>query len=104
MQLFIHTPTGITRTYIFDADTDIETIKAVVEDSEFISSNMMRITHDTRSLQCGSLGDHGITDGDSLDVMLNINGGMRGGMRGKWKKKRMRRLRRKRRKMRQRAR
>jgi len=104
MQLFIQAPTGTIKTYTFDVDADIESVKAVVEDNEFIPSNMMRITYGTHSLECGSLRDHGITDGDSLDIMLNVNGGMRGGMRGKWKKKRMRRLRRKRRKMRQRAR
>jgi len=100
MQLFISSPTGTTRTYTFDADTDIEKIKIAVEDNEFIPSSMMRITHGTRSLVYGSLLDCGLNEGDSLDIMLNVNGGMR----GKWKKKRMRRLRRKRRKMRQRAR
>jgi small subunit ribosomal protein S27Ae len=104
MQLFINVPTGTIQTYTFDVDTDVETIKAAVENDEFIPSTMMRIVHGTHSLLCGTLEDNDINDGDSLDVMLNINGGMRGGMRGKWKKKRMRRLRRKRRKMRQRAR
>lgn len=104
MQLFIHTPTGITRTYTFDADTDIEKVKMVVEDTEFIPSDIMRIVHGTRSLVCGSLRDYDLNEGDTLDIMLQVNGGMKGGMRGKWKKKRMRRLRRKRRKMRQRAR
>tara|TARA_R110002072_G_scaffold13651_2_gene57443 strand:- start:4587 stop:4910 length:324 start_codon:yes stop_codon:yes gene_type:complete len=100
MQLFISSPTGTTRTYTFDADTDIEKIKMAVEDNEFIPSSLMRITHGTRSLVYGSLLDCRVNEGDSLDIMLNVNGGMR----GKWKKKRMRRLRRKRRKMRQRAR
>ena len=104
MQLFIHGPTGATRTYTFDADADVEEVKLAVEDTEFIPSAMMRVSHGTRSLACGSLLDCGLNEGDTLNIMFHVNGGMRGGMRGKWKKKRMRRLRRKRRKMRQRAR
>ena len=100
MQLFIRAPTGTTQTYTFDADADIEEVKMALEDVEFIPSAMMRVTHGARSLVCGSLRDLGLSEGDSLDIMLQVNGGMR----GKWKKKRMRRLRRKRRKMRQRAR
>jgi small subunit ribosomal protein S27Ae len=100
MQLFIQAPTGTTRTYTFDADTDINEVKMAVEDMEFIPSSMMRVTHGMRTLVYGSLLDCGLNEGDSLDIMFQVNGGMR----GKWKKKRMRRLRRKRRKMRQRAR
>merc|ERR1719384_2750321 len=48
----------------------------------------------------GSLLTNGITEDDTLDLLLEV----RAGMRKKWRKKRMRRLRRKRRKMRQRAR
>ena len=104
MQIFIHAPTGMTRTYTFDGDAHIDEVKAAVENMEFIPSDAMRIVHRTRWLACGSLSDCGVSEGDSLDIMFQVNGGMRGGMRGKWKKKRMRRLRRKRRKMRQRAR
>jgi small subunit ribosomal protein S27Ae len=104
MQLFIRAPTGTTRTYTFDVDADINEVKTAVEDMEFIPSSMMRVTHGTHSLVCGSLLDCGLNEGDSLDIMFQVNGGMKGGMRGKWKKKRIRRLRRKRRKMRQRAR
>ena len=100
MQLFIQAPTGATRTYTFDADADINEVKTAVEDMEFVPSSMMRVAHGMRTLVCGSLQDCGLNEGDSLDVVFQVNGGMR----GKWKKKRMRRLRRKRRKMRQRAR
>ena len=104
MQLFIQAPTGTTRTYTFDADADINEVKMAVEDIEFIPSSMMRVSHGTHTLVYGSLLDCGLNEGDSLDIMFQVNGGMKGGMRGKWKKKRIRRLRRKRRKMRQRAR
>ena len=104
MQLFIQAPTGTTRTYTFDADADINEVKMAVEDMEFIPSSMMRVSHGTRTLVYGSLLDCGLNEGDSLDIVFQVNGGMKGGMRGKWKKKRIRRLRRKRRKMRQRAR
>jgi hypothetical protein len=48
----------------------------------------------------GTLAACGVVSQDSVEMILDVNGGMR----AKWRKKRMRRLRRKRRKMRQRAR
>lgn len=48
----------------------------------------------------GLLSALGVDEAATVELLLNLNGGMR----AKWRKKRMRRLRRKRRKMRQRAR
>lgn len=100
MQLFVRAPTGVSHTYTFDADASIDAVKAAVEDVEFIPSAVMRLQKGAKSLACGSLADLGLVDGDALELMLEVPGGMR----KKWRKKRMRRLRRKRRKMRQRAR
>jgi len=100
MQFFVRNINGITRLYTLDIDSDIEQLKETVEDYDFIPSGIIRMVHGTQPLVSGSLRDYNITDGSLLEVMLNVNGGMR----GKWRKKRMRRLRRMRRKMRQRAR
>jgi small subunit ribosomal protein S27Ae len=85
--------------YTVEADASVESLKLLIENKEFVPADMIRLVVDgSTELEGGSLAT--LEDGDSLTMVLDVNGGMR----KKWKKKRMRRLRRKRRKMRQRAR
>lgn len=62
-------------------------------------TDFQRLVCASRQLVAGQVGDL-LEEADTIEMLLDINGGMR----AKWRKKRMRRLRRKRRKMRQRAR
>ena len=88
------------RSYTVDADASVETLKLMIENQEFVPSQLIRLVHDDEELEGGYLLANGIEEDDALTMVLDVNGGMR----RKWRKKRMRRLRRKRRKMRQRAR
>ena len=72
-----------------------------------------RLVHGTTQLELGTLAANGLTHGDTVTLLLRVEGGgkadsrfkkSRSRFRWKWKKKRTRRLQRKRRKMRQRAR
>merc|ERR1712238_177293 len=96
MQIFVgDTP------YVLDETASVETLKCMIENREFIPVDQIRLVNGSAVLEDGmSLTSSGIEDDDALQLMLEVQGGMR----KKWKKKRMRRLRRKRRKMRQRAR
>ena len=80
-----------------DESASIKELKQAVEDISFIPADQQR-------LECGGVAlTTGTMSGlmcESVNLLLEVNGGMR----AKWRKKRMRRLRRKRRKMRQRAR
>lgn len=58
-----------------------------------------RLVCASHQLVAGAVSDY-LQEADTVDLLLDVTGGMR----AKWRKKRMRRLRRKRRKMRQRAR
>jgi len=100
MQIFVKTLTN-TVTLDVSADTQVNQLKASVENVSFIPAECQRLTFGSSTL-IGSrtLGDCGIASADTVELLLDVNGGMR----AKWRKKRMRRLRRKRRKMRQRAR
>mmetsp|Transcript_24032 Transcript_24032/g.48631 ORF Transcript_24032/g.48631 Transcript_24032/m.48631 type:complete len:96 (-) Transcript_24032:388-675(-) len=95
MQIFVGTTA-----YTVEGSTSVETLKAMIENKEFIPSSLIRLVNGATPLEGGSLAGNGVEEDDILAVMLEVQGGMR----RKWKKKRMRRLRRKRRKMRQRAR
>mmetsp|Transcript_20947 Transcript_20947/g.23921 ORF Transcript_20947/g.23921 Transcript_20947/m.23921 type:complete len:97 (+) Transcript_20947:71-361(+) len=87
--------------YNVEADASVESLKLMIENKEFVPSNLFRLVNDeTDELEGGTMASNGIEEDDSLTMVLDVNGGMR----KKWRKKRMRRLRRKRRKMRQRAR
>jgi len=99
MQIFVNT-LGANRSITLDVapDATISSVKAMVEDLEFISN--FNLVCAGKQLGHGSLADYNIGEADSLKMLLSVAGGMR----AKWRKKRMRRLRRKRRKMRQRAR
>jgi len=99
MQIFIQSPGGIATAYNVDADTSVETLKAMIENNEFVPYSLIRLVNGTTTLTGGLLCNH-VEEDDTLTMMMNVEGGMR----AKWRKKRMRRLRRKRRKMRQRAR
>lgn len=99
MQIFISTTTGQTA-YSVTPTTTIDTLKAHIENQEFIPAGLIRLVDSSSTLIGGTLSANGVEDEDSLTMILEVQGGMR----KKWKKKRMRRLRRKRRKMRQRAR
>ena len=100
MQIFISTSGSTASTsYQVDSDTDVEALKLMIENKEFIPADLIRLVAGGAELEGGSLAAHGLQDEDTLALTLDVNGGMR----AKWRKKRMRRLRRKRRKMRQRA-
>jgi small subunit ribosomal protein S27Ae len=86
--------------YEVDAATSVESLKAQIENREFLPANQIRLMHGGIVLEGGSLESFGVEEDDELALQLEVVGGMR----KKWRKKRMRRLRRKRRKMRQRAR
>mmetsp|Transcript_11189 Transcript_11189/g.22881 ORF Transcript_11189/g.22881 Transcript_11189/m.22881 type:complete len:101 (-) Transcript_11189:461-763(-) len=100
MQIFIAGASGPATAYTVDADASVESVKAMIENKEFVPANLIRLVNGADILEGGSLLGNGVEEEDTLTMLLDVNGGMR----KKWKKKRMRRLRRKRRKMRQRAR
>jgi len=96
MQIFIGTTA-----YDVDSATSCESLKAMIENKEFIPAHQIRLMAAGGTvLTEGTLEDYGVEDEDELVMALEVQAGMR----RKWRKKRMRRLRRKRRKMRQRAR
>jgi hypothetical protein len=94
MQIFV-----ANTTYDVDAATSIRSLKAMIENKEFIPSDKIRLVHGGKMLEDGSLDENGVEDDDVIALQLEVLAGMR----AKWRKKRMRRLRRKRRKMRARA-
>eukprot|EP01083_Nonionella_stella_P293632 998658_1 len=100
MQIFIAGSSGPATAYTVDSSASIESVKAMIENKEFVPADLIRLVNGANALEGGSLAGNGIEEDDTLTMLLDVNGGMR----KKWKKKRMRRLRRKRRKMRQRAR
>lgn len=98
MQLFVKT---CSRTFAvsLDAGADVNDLKEAIEDVEFTPAEAQRLQMGAKVLECGNLSQL-VEEDDVVELMLDVEGGMR----AKWRKKRMRRLRRKRRKMRQRAR
>ena len=113
MQLFVRNG-GSTSTITVDEDLTVSELHQTVENVEFIPADCQRLVHGTSQLTTGTLSANGLVDGDTVQLLLRIEGGGGGGdsrykkstskFRWKWKKKRTRRLQRKRRKMRQRAR
>ena len=99
MQIFVAT-NGATSAYEVKGTTSVTALKAMIENKEFLPSNLIRLVNGDVDLEGGTLAGNGVEGEDTISLLLDVNGGMR----KKWKKKRMRRLRRKRRKMRQRAR
>jgi len=100
MQITITNASGASTAYAVESTTTVESLKSMIENKEFIPSNLIRLVNGASDLEGGTLVGNGVQDEDELNLLLDVSGGMR----KKWKKKRMRRLRRKRRKMRQRAR
>lgn len=95
MQIFVNE-----RAYEVEGSTSVESFKSMIENVEFMPADMMRLVSGVNTLEGGSLEGNGLGEDDSIEMVMEVNAGMR----AKWRKKRMRRLRRKRRKMRQRAR
>ena len=100
MQIIVTAPTGASTAYAVEGSTTVTELKSMIENSEFIPADLVRLVNGDEELVEGTLAGLGIEEDEELDLMLEVPGGMR----AKWRKKRMRRLRRKRRKMRQRAR
>lgn len=100
MQIFVSTTSGEVSAYSVDPYATVDSLKAQIENRDFIPADLIRLVSGDSLLEAGSLSGNGLEEDDTVTLMLEGNGGMR----KKWKKKRMRRLRRKRRKMRQRAR
>ena len=95
MQIFVG-PTA----YSVDAGVLVDSLKAMIENKEFIPADQIRLMNNGEVLEFGTLEGNGVEEEDELAITMEVQAGMR----RKWRKKRMRRLRRKRRKMRQRAR
>ena len=110
MQIFLSTE-GATATLDVDAALTVAEFKDVIEDVEFVPAELQRLQFGTRALTTGTLEDNALTNGSTVELLLDVVGGGEASrykkstskMRWKWKKKRTRRLQRKRRKMRQRS-
>ena len=110
MQLFLSQAEG-TSTLEVDPALTVDQLKDVIEDVEFVPADVQRLKCGARCLATGTLEDNGLTNGMTVELLFDVNGGGEASrykkstskMRWKWKKKRTRRLQRKRRKMRQRA-
>jgi small subunit ribosomal protein S27Ae len=81
-----------------DSSSDVNDLKLAIEDVGFVPCHLQRLQIGNRLIDSGLLIDQ-ISEDDELELVLELNGGMR----AKWRKKRMRRLRRIRRKRRARA-
>mmetsp|Transcript_87612 Transcript_87612/g.212520 ORF Transcript_87612/g.212520 Transcript_87612/m.212520 type:complete len:97 (+) Transcript_87612:111-401(+) len=94
VQIFVK---SVDRTFVVnvDATADVVDLKAAIEDVEYVPAECMRLVAGSKTLT-GALC---LSQDETVEMLLDVSGGMR----AKWRKKRMRRLRRKRRKMRQRA-
>tara|TARA_Y100000389_G_scaffold194050_1_gene223567 strand:+ start:798 stop:1124 length:327 start_codon:yes stop_codon:yes gene_type:complete len=107
MQIFINL-FGENKVYDIDQDLTISQLKDLIDDREFIPTDLHYLTSNSRILTNGTLIDNELSDGSNIILNLRIKGGTRykkssAQMRWKWKKKRTKRLQRRRRRMRNRA-
>ena len=107
MQLFINL-FGINKLYDIDEDLTISQLKQLIDEREFIPTDLHYLTSNGGILTNGTISDNKLSDGSNITLNLRIKGGTRykkasSQMRWKWKKKRTKRLQRIRRRMRNRA-
>lgn len=79
MQIFINETA-----YEVDAGLSVDSLKAMIENREFIPADQIRLTSAGKILEFGTLGANGVADEDELAVALEVEAGMR----RKWRKKR----------------
>lgn len=79
MQIFVGT-----KAYEVDAADSVESLKAQIENKEFIPATQIRLMNGGKVLEGGSLEGNGVEDEDELVVALEVQAGMR----RKWRKKR----------------
>ena len=84
MQIFV----GSTA-YEVDPGTSVESLKLLIENTEFVPSRQIQLVNGASILEGGSLEGNGIEEDDTIQMRLAVDAGMR----RKWRKKRMRRLR-----------
>ena len=70
--------------YEVDAGLSVDSLKAMIENREFIPADQIRLTSAGKILEFGTLGANGVADEDELAVALEVEAGMR----RKWRKKR----------------
>jgi small subunit ribosomal protein S27Ae len=97
MQIFVRSSDRTFPVQLADGAT-LKDLKDEIENVEFIPADIFVVVKGSMQLTDGCLEGALVSD-DTVDLSME----MMGGMRNKWRKKRMRRLRRKRRKMRMRA-
>jgi len=68
--------------YQVDATASVESLKLVVENREFIPSGQFRLVNGCEVLEGSSLEANGVSDGDELQMVLEVPAGMR----KKWRK------------------
>merc|ERR1711884_399383 len=69
--------------YAVEADASVESLKLMIENKEFVPSNLIRLVNgDADELEGGTLAANGVEEDDSLTMALDVNGGMR----KKWRK------------------
>ena len=79
MQIFV----GSTL-YEVDSADSVESLKAMIENKEFIPLDQIRLMRGSQILEGGSLTGNGVEEEDELALALEVNAGMR----RKWRKKR----------------
>tara|TARA_Y100000389_G_C17470062_1_gene529561 strand:+ start:7203 stop:7517 length:315 start_codon:yes stop_codon:yes gene_type:complete len=94
--------------YDLDKFTTIEQLKDIIDDKEFIPTNLQTLLCSSKILHTGTIEDNNIEECSVITLTFSLMGGTRykkssSQMRWKWRKKRMRRLQRQRRRMRNRA-
>jgi hypothetical protein len=77
MQIFV----GQTA-YQVEASTSIDTLKAMIENKEFIPAQFIRLVNGANTIEGGTLAGNGIEEDDSIAMVYDALAGMR----AKWRK------------------
>ena len=76
-EIFVKTPEGKTITLIVEADTTIDTLKAIIKNTEGIPNKQQRLIFRDRQLEDGhTISDYDIQKESVLDFVLTLRGGM----------------------------
>ena len=77
MQIFV----GQTA-YQVEASTSIDTLKAMIENKEFVPAQFIRLVNGANTIEGGTLAGNGIEEDDSISMVYDALAGMR----AKWRK------------------
>ena len=74
-QIFVKDLTGVTRTFEVEGEDTVDDLKQIISDKTGVKLTDVRLVHNNKEMQVGTMNDHNIHQGSNLNLVVRMTGG-----------------------------